>query len=346
MAERLNARAVFAGCARDCAAILPHVLNNVSRLAELFTESAFAFVENDSRDNTKFMLERWCQSKQNGRMIVLDGLSAKVPVRTVRLSMARNHLISTLCRDFSDFDYVFILDCDDVNAPAIDLDSVVKAIHFLQGSSERAAVFANQPGTYYDLWTLRHPVRCPGDAWEEVFDYATEKHVSDQEAFAQTFLKRIFSLQKDAPPLEVDSAFGGLAIYKMESILRNSRRYLGYKKKIVSPRMAQWLGIPAGEFGLASCEHVAFNLGFRELGQTLHVLPYLMNRGGGGIVFPPSWWRKMLFDLRSLPLTFDPKNPTGRGKVGRNQACPCGSGKRYKHCHGAPAVASSLPRSG
>ncbi|MFM9888226.1 MAG: SEC-C metal-binding domain-containing protein, partial [Burkholderiales bacterium] len=22
------------------------------------------------------------------------------------------------------------------------------------------------------------------------------------------------------------------------------------------------------------------------------------------------------------------------GKVGRNDACPCGSGKKYKHCHG------------
>ena len=30
----------------------------------------------------------------------------------------------------------------------------------------------------------------------------------------------------------------------------------------------------------------------------------------------------------------DPKNPAGWGKVGRNEDCPCGSGKRFKHCHG------------
>jgi preprotein translocase subunit SecA len=30
----------------------------------------------------------------------------------------------------------------------------------------------------------------------------------------------------------------------------------------------------------------------------------------------------------------DPKNPTSWGKVGRNENCPCGSGKKYKHCHG------------
>ncbi|WP_274630253.1 preprotein translocase subunit SecA [Arvimicrobium flavum] len=31
----------------------------------------------------------------------------------------------------------------------------------------------------------------------------------------------------------------------------------------------------------------------------------------------------------------DPANPQTWGKVGRNEACPCGSGKKFKHCHGA-----------
>lgn len=30
----------------------------------------------------------------------------------------------------------------------------------------------------------------------------------------------------------------------------------------------------------------------------------------------------------------DPKDPATWGKVSRNAACPCGSGKKYKHCHG------------
>jgi preprotein translocase subunit SecA len=30
----------------------------------------------------------------------------------------------------------------------------------------------------------------------------------------------------------------------------------------------------------------------------------------------------------------DANNPASWGKVGRNEACPCGSGKKYKHCHG------------
>jgi len=30
----------------------------------------------------------------------------------------------------------------------------------------------------------------------------------------------------------------------------------------------------------------------------------------------------------------DPQDPKTWGRIGRNEACPCGSGKKYKHCHG------------
>ena len=31
---------------------------------------------------------------------------------------------------------------------------------------------------------------------------------------------------------------------------------------------------------------------------------------------------------------FDPSDPATWGKISRNAPCPCGSGKKYKHCHG------------
>ena len=33
----------------------------------------------------------------------------------------------------------------------------------------------------------------------------------------------------------------------------------------------------------------------------------------------------------------DPNNPKTWDKVQRNAPCPCGSGRKYKHCHGALA---------
>jgi preprotein translocase subunit SecA len=37
---------------------------------------------------------------------------------------------------------------------------------------------------------------------------------------------------------------------------------------------------------------------------------------------------------RKAAAAVDPKDPATWGKVARNHPCPCGSGKKYKHCHG------------
>ncbi len=39
--------------------------------------------------------------------------------------------------------------------------------------------------------------------------------------------------------------------------------------------------------------------------------------------------------LRESADVIDPEDPSTWGKVGRNSACPCESGKKFKHCHGA-----------
>ena len=38
--------------------------------------------------------------------------------------------------------------------------------------------------------------------------------------------------------------------------------------------------------------------------------------------------------LASAPVQRDANDPSTWGKVSRNELCPCGSGKKYKHCHG------------
>ena len=38
---------------------------------------------------------------------------------------------------------------------------------------------------------------------------------------------------------------------------------------------------------------------------------------------------------RRAPTALDPNKPETWGRVSRNAPCPCGSGKKYKHCHGA-----------
>ncbi|MDQ7020005.1 MAG: preprotein translocase subunit SecA [Robiginitomaculum sp.] len=40
---------------------------------------------------------------------------------------------------------------------------------------------------------------------------------------------------------------------------------------------------------------------------------------------------------RQAAAVLDPKDPATWGRVSRNAACPCGSGRKYKHCHGKVA---------
>jgi hypothetical protein len=60
------------------------------------------------------------------------------------------------------------------------------------------------------------------------------------------------------------------------------------------------------------------------------------NRIVDAMVFSKEPWRPdpELEELSKL-LRGRPTLPSGK-KVGRNQPCPCNSGKKYKHCHGAP----------
>lgn len=41
--------------------------------------------------------------------------------------------------------------------------------------------------------------------------------------------------------------------------------------------------------------------------------------------------------VQVAPEDRDPADPETWGKIGRNEACPCGSSKKYKHCHGSIA---------
>jgi len=47
---------------------------------------------------------------------------------------------------------------------------------------------------------------------------------------------------------------------------------------------------------------------------------------GGGVATLPR--------PRAAKAALDPNNPSTWGKVARNAPCPCGSGKKFKHCHG------------
>ncbi len=266
--------AVFAGCARDCAPYLDGVLANMEVVARQFAHSAFVFVENDSSDATSARLSAFGERLANFQLLQLPGLVERHLMRSERLAVARNAYLDAIRRSpLREFDYLFVYDMDEMNAARAPVEPVLSAIEFLDAAPERAAVFANQTGYYYDLYALRHREYCPLDPWEEVFDYVFSHRVSDTVAFDATYAKRLFELDRARPPLEVDSAFGGLGIYRMHYALQG--HYAGIRPKtcLADGRLRELLW--------QVCEHVAFNADIRLRGGRLFILPWLINASFG-----------------------------------------------------------------
>jgi len=276
------------GLARDCARDLPYVFDNIHDMAALFARTGFVFAENDSRDATPQILRAFGAHRPLFHCLNFDGIAKRLPERTRRFAFLRNKCISVVRADpdLRGFDYLIVMDMDDMNNEPLDRNAVVEALAFLDRGEDIAGVFANSRGPYYDMWTLREPRLCPIDPWEEVFDYALAHRVDDHTAYEQTFARRIFTLQPDAPPLEVTSAFGGLGIYKLRYALQAT--YKGDKPKEML-RDGKRL-----RFKWQSCEHVAFNEDIVRRGGRLFVLPFLCNVTTKNLEFGESFYRTLI----------------------------------------------------
>lgn len=282
---------VFTGVVRDCEKFLPYVLHNFERFSSISEQCAFVFVENDSQDQTKKILSEWGRLKENFYLLNLDGLG-ELKIRTLRLELARNTYLEFIKQNQSlrDCDLLVVMDMDDIGAYQINFENFLSAINFLQSADDLAAVFANQSGVYYDMWALREPIQCPVDVLEEVMDYAFNNQVSDDEAFEKTFRLRIRSIDPKSKPVEVDSAFGGLGIYKMKFVIGNKNPYLGSKVKFLKN-----IDGSLSVFRLQICEHVHFHMGLRVNGKRLCIYPGLINSENSGVTFFPGAYRSMLF---------------------------------------------------
>lgn len=254
-------------------------------------DAAFVFVENDSTDGTARALTQFCARHTKSRLLSLDGIGAAISARTVRLAMARNAIVATTrqWKAVQDFDTLMMLDLDAVNARPWPVDVVCDAIASVHRGDELVGVFANQLNSHYDLWALREPTLCPGDIWEDTFDLTMAEDLDDQAAFERAVVPRMLCLPPDAPALEVQSAFGGLGIYRLSALRSNPLPYCGETVKVISRnepwRVMRW----------QRCEHVNFHAGLRLAGGRLVIRPDLINADGTDIKLNPSAFRSLSF---------------------------------------------------
>lgn len=290
MIKKINEiNAVFAGCARDCEQYVQKTLDNINYYSILFKNSFNVIVENGSKDKTREIL---IKNKTHKNYYLFEDSLNKLKHRGQRLEKARNIIIEKIKSTpiLSNCEILIILDLDSSGNYRINKDDLHRAIDFLFSNESIAAVFANQLGTYYDMWTLRDNVYCKNDFWADILKCICQEvkpnEIISNEIFSKIKKdyvdKKTFSFAKDLAPIKVKSAFGGFGIYKMKYVLNNKRKYEGTQKIIISFK-------DKSEFQIdyQRCEHVNFNLGFVDENLDLFILPYLINQEFMNVTFPP-----------------------------------------------------------
>ncbi len=240
---------VFAGCARNCAKWINPSLSTLSAIGNQFASYEILVFENDSSDETKWILKRARDSKEFPLTIITQsGLDTKLPHRTQRLAHARNTLLDITLTNFGEHDYLCWVDLDGIIGNSFSTDGFLSNF-----ALERVwdGVFPVTNTFYYDIWALRHPVLSPGDYCSQI-DRSDATLGSDFIIGYHAHMRQS-RLQNLPAWLSVESAFGGMGIYKIPSIA--GARYQG----LVDENQI--------------CEHVPFNNTIVKTGGKLYINP-------------------------------------------------------------------------
>jgi len=253
--NKLDVNILVAGLTRDSEKTLTSEIKQISLALQGYKEVSWLIVESDSTDNTINVLDGLKDSIDNFEFAALGILSNDYPVRSPRVSACRNFYINEINSNekYKNIDYVIMADLDGLNT-----EITQQGIESCWERDDWDVCTANQSGPYYDIWALRHEFLCPNDAWKEYDFFKNTLKLNENEALEKAIVKRMFNINSNLDWIEVDSAFGGFAIFK-KNILKNCL-YVGTHPD-----------------GSPICEHVPFNEQIRNNGGRIFINPKLIN---------------------------------------------------------------------
>jgi hypothetical protein len=253
----LGARSLLiAGVVRNCAKTLAPTVERLAACTGSDTPLKWLLIESDSNDDTLAELARLTRQVPDFRYLSMGTLSQYMPARAERIAFSRNAYLLALEHDpaYTSVSHLIVADFDGVN------DMLARpALASCWSRNDWDACMANQAAPYYDIWALRHPTWCPDDCWAR-YRAQVAAGQNPQLALKESVRNRMVQISCHGDWVEVDSAFGGLAIYRRDAVA--GQRYRGLD-----------------EHGREVCEHVSLHKTMREAGRRLFINPALINTG-------------------------------------------------------------------
>jgi hypothetical protein len=211
-------------------------------------------VESNSTDGSPLVLEEYSKEYKFIYTESINSSDKHYPQRTQKLAHARNRYLKIFdeLQETQKVDYLVVCDLNNLNNKL-----TKKAVASCAKISNWGALTANQNGPYYDIWALRHRHWNDADCWkryEDLIQFYPNKYL----ALWDSVYSKMIKIHPDKAPIQVDSAFGGLAIYKVEYLYKCI--YVG-----------------TNENNQQICEHISFHEQFTKNGGDIYINPALIN---------------------------------------------------------------------
>ena len=239
---------------------------------------SFLVVESDSSDGTVSTLLKLKQKVKNFRYFTEGALIHRMNERVERISFCRNKYLKDIKENplYRDIDYVIVADLDGLN-------SNITKEYFLTcwNRVDWNVCCANQLNSYYDLYALRHELWNPCDCFMQrdfICLYSNPRNKTHTKLEESIILSKVIKIPEEAPWIEVDSAFGGLAIYKRDTIILGSYNHLD-------------------SYGRLACEHVQLHSDIKKSGGRIFINPSFINAietEHTKNIFISKFWRRQL----------------------------------------------------
>lgn len=263
---------LLVGTVRNVEKILPREYSRLKKVLITFGELDTFLVESDSSDCTTRVLSQIANEDSRFNFTSLGTLAAKHPNRIERIRHCRNVYVEEIRRLYSEksWDYVVVADLDGMNN-AFTHKSFASCF---KTKVNWSACFANQSNGYYDLYALRAAGWVEDDCFEILEEL--KRSTPFREKRTTSFLRNTLMIlhydklrqlaiydqmkiiSRRSPWIEVNSAFGGLGVYKTNIFLDND-----YTKDMKTEKIYS--------------EHIDLHLSAGRRGARLFINPRLIN---------------------------------------------------------------------
>lgn len=268
--ERMkNYRVVFCGLCHNIEKKIPDLIKRVERTGSMFKDYSMVIFENDSTDNTRNLLNKWCINNNKVKLVPCDtDINCKLKrARAINkgvisenrmkyMSEYRDNLFNYVRAYYHDYDYIISFDLD-IKGPWMNEGFA----HTFGINTEWDGIFAY--GLTSTFLTLNKPI------YYDLLAYADDNiktfHDKNIKDVIINPLKIAYKLSnlKNKNLIPVKSAFAGVGIYKMKILKNSNINYI--------PKDGKYI-----------CEHVIFHNNMRDNGyDKLYINPYLVILVGG-----------------------------------------------------------------